>query len=220
MKPLRTGSAFPWTLSSHPLCCWPTLCQTLRCCERLGPGLISSSPFAASHKGVLVWDPQVLPQCKQLQPVQKRDEGLFLSPFNWFCNRKWSTARWMAEGLGKQPLPFTRRKSSLNSSQRARQPLEEGVGSVLKAADNPSSGSFTASAKVPTGLWLTIQPAGKALIETAALSSLSIRFITLLVIMLNVVIASLAFIRLLLMREKVRQGKLCYAHVGTQAMKT
>lgn len=42
------------------------LCQTLQCCEHSGPGLISLFPFAASHKGVLVWDPQVLPQYKHL----------------------------------------------------------------------------------------------------------------------------------------------------------
>lgn len=43
------------------------LCQTLHGCECLGPGLIPLFPLTASHKGVLVWDPQVLPQYKQLQ---------------------------------------------------------------------------------------------------------------------------------------------------------
>lgn len=43
------------------------LCQTLQRCEHSGPGLIPLFPLTASHKGVLVWDPQVLPQYKQLQ---------------------------------------------------------------------------------------------------------------------------------------------------------
>lgn len=116
----------------------------------------------------------------------------------------------MAEGLGKQPQPFTGRKSSLNSSQGARQPLEERVGSVLKVADNPSSGSFTASVKVPTGLQLTVQPTGKTDRNSAALSLLTIVFIIILIIKLNLMHASLTSIRLLRIREsQARKAVLC-----------
>lgn len=75
----------------------------------------------------------------------------------------------------------------MNSSQGAQQALEERVSSVLKAADSPSSGSFTALAKVSTDLQLTVQPSGKTLTEAAALSLLTIAFVVILIIILNLI---------------------------------
>lgn len=106
-----------------------------------------------------------------------------------------------AEGLGKQPQPFTGRKSSLNSSPGAPQPLEERVGSVLKAAGSPSPGSST----VPTAVQLTVQSDR----DPAALSLLVIIFCIIPIFILNVINTSPASIRLVPVREKVRQGKLC-----------
>lgn len=191
IKPQQSGSVFLWTPSSHPLC---------------ADLLVSDSPlpWAPGAKGSFLYSPSQphtrgslsgTPRCchninnyrSRSQRVEKGDEiwshheGLFLSPFNWFPVAESGQQSLLdGRGLGKQPQPFTGRKNSFNSSQRAQQPFEERVGSVLKAASNPSYGSVPASAKAPTALQLIGQSTGKTLIETATLILLTVIFIIIL----------------------------------------
>lgn len=189
------------------------LCQTLHGCEPSGPGLIPLFPFTASHKGVLVWDPQVLPQYKQLQkpePAGGERGWDVISPWRFIsepiqldpCSRKWSTVSAGWQRAWEVATAFHWEENSFNSSQRAQHPFEEEVGSVLKAPATPVMVSVLASVKVPTTLQLTGQSTGKTLIETDTLSLLTVVSITILIIISNVINASLTSIRLRCTREK------------------
>lgn len=173
--------------SSHSLCA-DLLVSDSPSCECSGPGSFLYSPSQTHTRGSLSGTPRC---CHNInndrslsQRVEKGDEiwshreGLFLSPFNWFPVAESGQQSLLdGRGLGKQPQPFSGRKNSFKSSQRAQQPSEERVGSVLKAVNNPSYGSVPASAKVPTAVQLTGQSTGKTLTETAALSLLVVYYI-------------------------------------------
>lgn len=150
------------------------LCQTLHPASARGQGSFLYSPSQPHTRGSLSGTPRCCHSINNYRSLSQRvergdeirshHEGLFLSPFSWFPIAESGQQSLLdGRGLGKQPQPFTGGKNSFNSSQRAQQTFEERVGSVLKAANNPTYSSVPGSAKVPTTLQLTGQSTKKLL---------------------------------------------------------